>query len=59
MLNEVIVEPKLLLVTEKKYDWSKKGIINLFAENVSLPTFRVSAESRKARVSFSDKGTRY
>ena len=58
-LNEVVVEPKLLLVTEKKYDWSKKGMINLFAENVCLPSYKLSSESRKVRISWADKGTRY
>ena len=41
MLNEIINEPRLCLATERKRDWSKKGVIALFEENFNLSTFKL------------------
>lgn len=59
LLNEIINEPKLCLPSERKHDWSKKGVINLFDEVANLETLKLHTDRRDVKIFFSEKGSRF
>lgn len=59
MLNEIINEPKLCLPTERRHDWSKKGVIALFDEVNNLESLKIHTDKRDVKIFYSEKGTRF